>query len=201
MQESPVRGARFIHKAILTEARKLEDLAAEGRTEAVAQRLPFLEKVLHLHNTGEEVGLFPDLDAKMPEVVPAYLLDHREEKQIFAGLQDACAGGGPALIKATSALATHLRLHIKKEEELIIPIAERLFTTSEQSVQVGRMLSQFTPADMAEVLPWMVTSLEIEDRRAYLNLMEKALPPERFAGVLGMVRAGVSPEIWATVGR
>lgn len=77
MQESPVRGVRFIHRAILAEVRKVEDLALEGDFQAAARRLPFLEKVLHLHNTGEEVGLFPDLDARMPEVVPAYPFDHR----------------------------------------------------------------------------------------------------------------------------
>jgi zinc finger-like protein len=199
--ETPIRGSRFIHKAILVEAGELEVAAAEGRGAAVAERLPFFERVLHLHNTGEEVGVFPEIDARMPDIVPAYLLDHREEKVLFANLREACAAGGPNLAGAAAACATHLRLHIKKEEELIVPLVERLFSIPEQAAQVGKMLGVFPPADMAQVLPWMITSLEMGDRRAYLGLMEKALPPDRFAGVLGIVKAGVAPEIWASLGR
>jgi hypothetical protein len=199
--ETPVRGVRFIHRAILAEAGKIEAAASAGRSADVAQRLDFFERVLHLHNTGEELGLFPDIDAKAPDVIPAYLLDHREEKGLYANLRDACAGGGPALVRAASALANHLRLHIKKEEELIVPLVERLFSIPEQGAQVGKMLGQFSPADLGQILPWMITSLEVDDRRAYLGLMEKALPPERFAGALGMVKAGVTPEVWATLQR
>lgn len=199
--ETPVRGVRFIHRAILTEAGQIESSACAGRGADVAQRLPFFERVLHLHNTGEEMGLFPEIDAKAPDVVPAYFLDHREEKVLFANLRDACASGGPNLVRAAAAVAAHLRLHIKKEEELIVPLVERLFSIPEQGAQVGKMLGQFTPADLGQILPWMITSLEVDDRRAYLGLMEKALPPERFTGVLGMVKAGVAPEVWATLQR
>ena len=199
--ETPVRGVRFIHRAILAEAGQIEAEASEGRGAAVAERLPFFEHVLHLHNTGEEVGLFPDIEAKAPDIVPAYLLDHREEKVLFANLREACPAGGPKLAQAAAAFAAHLRLHIKKEEELLVPLVERLFSIPEQGAQVGKMLAQFSPADMGQLLPWLVTSLAVDDRRTYLGLLEKALPPERFAGALGTVMAGVTPQVWATLGR
>jgi len=199
--ETPVRGIRFIHKAILVEAGRIESAAAEGRGAAVAERLSFFERVLDLHNTGEEVGLFPDIDARSPDIVPAYLLEHREEKVLFANLRDACASGGANLAQAAAAVAAHLRLHIKKEEELIVPLVERLFSVPEQGAQVGKMLAQFTPADMGRVLPWLVTALEVDDRRTYLGLMEKVVPPDRFGGVLVTVKAGVTPEVWASLGR
>jgi hypothetical protein len=199
--ETPVRGVRFIHRAILVEAGQIEALAAEGRGPAVAERLPFFERVLHLHNTGEEVGLFPDIDAKAPDIVPAYLLDHREEKVLFANLRAACTAGGPNLAQAAAAFAAHLRLHIKKEEELIVPLVERLFSIPEQGAQVGKMLAQFTPADMGQLLPWLVTALEVDDRRAYLGLLERVMPPDRFGGALATVKAGVTPEVWASLGR
>jgi Hemerythrin HHE cation binding domain len=199
--ETPVRGIRFIHRAILAEVDKIESEAVEGRSTAVAERLPFFERVLHLHNTGEEVGLFPDIEARAADVVPAYLLDHREEKLLFASLRDACARGGPNLVRAASAVAAHLRLHIKKEEELIVPLVERLFSIPEQGAQVGKMLAQFSPADMGQLLPWMITALEVDDRRAYLGLLEKVLPPDRLAGALATVKGGVTPEVWASLGR
>jgi hypothetical protein len=199
--ETPVRGIRFIHRAILVEVGRIESAAAEGRGAAVAERLPFFERVLDLHNTGEEVALFPDIDAKAPDIVPAYLLDHREEKVLFANLRAACAGGGANLAQAAAAVAAHLRLHVKKEEELIVPLVERLFSVPEQGAHVGKMLAQFTPADMGQVLPWLVTALEVDDRRTYLGLMEKVMPPDRLAGALATVKAGVTPEVWASLGR
>jgi hypothetical protein len=199
--ETPIHGIRFIHRAILVEAARLEQLAGEGAADVVQGRLPFFRKVLHLHNHGEELGLFPDIAARLPDVVPSYLLDHREEERLFADLLVAATAGGTPLIRATTAVATHLRLHIKKEEELIVPLVDRLFAPPEQGAQVGKMLSRFTPADFTEVLPWLVTALEPEDRRTYLGLMEKVSPADRFAGMLGMIRDGVTPDVWATLGR
>jgi hypothetical protein len=199
--ETPVRVVRFIHKAILVEAGKLELLAAEGRVAALADRLPFFEKVLDLHNGGEELGAFPAIDARLPDIVPAYLLDHREEKGLFANLKESCAVGGSALVRAAAAVAAHLRLHIKKEEELIIPLIERLFSIPEQGALVSKMLSNFTPADMAQVLPWLVGSLEVDDRRTYLALMEKAIPPPAFTGMLGLLENSLAADVWATLGR
>jgi hypothetical protein len=199
--ETPVRGVRFIHRAILAEVGKIESEAVEGRSAAVAERLPFFERVLHLHNTGEEVGLFPDIEARAPDVVSAYLVDHSEEKLLFASLRDSCAAGGPNLVRAASAVAAHLRLHIKKEEELIVPLVERLFSIPEQGAQVGKMLAQFTPADMAQLVPWLVTSLEIEDRRTYVGLLEKVMPAAVFAAAIATVKGGVTPEVWASLQR
>jgi hypothetical protein len=199
--EPPIRGSRFIHRAILAEARTIETLAAQGDGAAILERLDFFQRVLHLHNTGEEVGVFPEIDARQPDIVPAYLLDHSEEKGLSANLRAACATGGPELGRAATALGTHLRLHIKKEEELIVPLVERLFSIPEQAAQVGKMLAVFPPADMARVLPWLVSSIEVEDRRAYLGMMEKVVPADRFTGLLATVRAGVSPDVWASLGR
>jgi hemerythrin superfamily protein len=199
--ETPIRGARFIHKAILVEAGRLEALAGSGDGAALAERLPFFEKVLDLHNGGEELSVFADIDARAPDIVPAYLMDHREEKALFANLKDSCAGGGATLVRAAAAVAAHLRLHIKKEEELIFPLVDRLFSVPEQGAQVGKMLSNFAPADMAAVLPWMFSALEVDDRRTYLGLMEKALPPPALAGMLGLLENGLAPDVWATLGR
>jgi hemerythrin HHE cation binding domain-containing protein len=200
--ESPARGVRFIHTAIEREAEEIERLAAAGEAAAVAERLPLFKRVLALHTGGEEDSIFKDIDAHLPDVTAAYVLDHREEEERFAALERAAADGAPQpLYRAAAALRDHLRLHIRKENELLIPIVERLYSPAEQGAQIARMMAAFAPADFAAVLPWLIEWLDPVDRRAYLGIVEAAAPPERFAAVLGMVRAGVSPGVWATLER
>ena len=191
--ETPVRGIRFIHEAINREAADLEERAKAGPLDPA--RVAFFKKVLHIHAKGEEVGLFPVVEERAKDVVPPYLLDHREEEEILAQLD------GPDYLRAAHRLAEHLRLHIKKENEIFTPLFERLFTIPEQAQHVGKMMSVFTPQDMAEILPWMLTWLTPDDRRAYLAILDKAMPPDRVAGILGMLKAKLAPDVWQSLGR
>lgn len=191
--EGPARGVRFIHEAINREAADLERLAKTGPLEPT--RVAFFKKVLRLHAKGEELAVFPAIDERAKDVVSPYLLDHREEEEILAQLD------GPDYLRAAIQLAEHLRLHIKKENEILVPLVERLLTPAEQAAHVAKMMSVFSPADMAEILPWMITWLSSEDRRAYLAMLEKVMPPEPFQGALAMLRAKLAPEAWQSLGR
>jgi hypothetical protein len=199
--ESPVRGVRFIHEAINREAAELERLASRGDPSSIAARLPFFKRVLHLHTAGEEGGMFADLATRSPDVPASYILDHREEDELFAAVERTVSEGGPSLLRALIALREHLRLHIRKEEELLVPLIERLFTPEEQGAQVGRMMATFTPADMAAVLPWLLDWLEPSDRRAYVGMVERSAPPERFAAFLQMLRGSLAPQVWQSLER
>jgi zinc finger-like protein len=191
--ESPVRGLRFIHEAINREAADLEERAKTGPLDPA--RVAFFKKVLHIHAKGEELALFPAVDERVKNVVAPYLLDHREEEELLAQLD------GADYLRAAYKLAEHLRLHIKKENEILTPLLERLLTPPEQAQHVAQMMSVFTPQDMAEVLPWMITWLTPDDRRAYLAILDRAMPPERVAGVVGMLRGKLAPEVWQSLGR
>ena len=199
--ESPARGIRFIHQAISREAREIERLAAEdGGGAQVAARLPFFRRALRLHTSGEEMSIFADLAQRAPHVPAAYLLDHREEEHLLDELERAAAQGGPGLPRAAVALTEHLRLHIRKEEELVVPLLEEMYTPAELGAQIVRMMATFTPADFAAVLPWLITWLDPEDRRAYLAVMEAAAP-QRMPQVLELLRAKLTPEAWQSLGR
>ena len=45
------------------------------------------------------------------------------------------------------ALAAHASLHSRKEDQLLVPIVDQLFSVAEQGAMVGKMLSMFPPAD------------------------------------------------------
>jgi hypothetical protein len=66
---------------------------------------------------------------------------------------------------------------------------------------MATMVSQFTPADRRELLPWLVASLGAADRRTYLGMVENTMPPEQFVGVLDLIREGVAPGVWESLER
>jgi hemerythrin superfamily protein len=191
--ESPVRGIRFIHEAINREAADLARLAKSGPLDS--KRIALFKKILSIHAKGEEVGLFPAIEKRAADVVAPYLLDHREEEHLLEELE----GKDPHA--AAVRLAEHLRLHIKKENEILGPLLERILTPEEQLKHVGEMMAVFTPADMGEILPWMITWLDTTDRRAYVGILAHALPPERLQGILGLLKAKLAPDVWETLGR
>jgi hemerythrin-like domain-containing protein len=205
----PAEGVRFIHTAIMREARDLEAAARDAKSaddlRAIADRLRFFTHVNHLHTQGEEVGPFAALEERLPHVRDAYVFDHAEEKKLTGNLErelEKCIGAGkpsPELVRATVAFTTHVELHATKENESLVPLITKTFSPAEQGVHVGKMMAGFSPADLQKILPWMFRWLDPADRVAYRSMLEKVMPPERFTVAMGWVRAGVSDEIWSEI--
>lgn len=201
----PISGVRFVHAAICTEVEAIERAAASDTDVGDAlERITFLARTVKLHTDGEEASIFPALEEKMPAVAAAYLFDHDDEDALFAELlrlgddlktRDTVEKRA-RLRRQTIALTEHLVPHIRKEDTLVTPLLERLFSPAEQGALIGKMLAGFSPADMAKVLPWIIRSISPDDREQYLRMMKGAMPPERFAGVTGWIKAGVDGAVW-----
>ena len=201
----PISGVRFVHAAICAEAEAIERAAASDEDLGNAlERITFLSRTVKLHTDGEEASIFPALEEKMPAVAAAYLFDHDEEDALFAELlrlgDDLKARDSvetrARFRRQTTALTEHLLPHIRKEDTLVTPLLERLFSPPEQGALIGKMLAGFSPADMANVLPWIIRSISADDREQYLRMMKGAMPPERFVGVTSWIKAGVDGAIW-----
>lgn len=203
-------GVRFVHAAICVEARAIEETASrdQGLGDALG-RIEFLARTVKLHTDGEEASIYPALEEKLPHVGAAYLHDHDEEDALFADLlrlgadlraRDTVETRGP-FRRQTVALTEHLLPHVRKEDTLVTPLLERLFTPPEQAALVSKMLAGFAPADLARVIPWIVSCVGADDREQYLRMLQKAVPADRFVAVAGWVRNGVDAEIWADLAR
>ena len=72
-------------------------------------------------------------------------------------------------------------------------------TRAEQGGQIGRLMANFPPEVMARTLPWMITHLDPEDRVAYVGVIQKIMPPERFGIACGWIRAGVAADLWSAI--
>jgi len=210
----PAEGIRFVHIAIKAEVRELEaDAIAADSPDALAAfgaRLDRFATIVEAHNAGEEDGLFADLEQRAPRIAATYLFDHHDETELFAALraQLATARGASAPARAGElaklrrhaiALTEHVTAHVRKEDTLITPAVVELFSPPEQGAQIGKMMARFSPELMAQVMPWMVGKLELDDRCAYLGMIQRVMPPERFPIACGWIRGGIGDAAWAAL--
>jgi hypothetical protein len=61
------------------------------------------------------------------------------------------------------------------------------------------MVAAIGPDNMRRAAPWLVGHLDAPDRVAYVAMMQRVTPPERFTAVAGWIRDGVGAEVWAPI--
>lgn len=208
----PAQGIRFIHIAIRREARAIEAQAATADSPeelaALAERVARFGAINKAHTDGEENGMYAELEAKLPHVRGAFLFDHKEDHELFGDLarrigaaRDANGTTRPGLLAAmrrqTIALTEHVEPHVTKEDTLITPLICELFTPEQQGAQIGRMMGAFAPELLAQAIPWLVTHIDADDRVAYVGMMQRVMPPERFTMASGWIKNGVAPDVWS----
>src|SRR5262245_5451438 len=143
----PIDALRFAHTAIERELLDLEkavtSAASAADVEPLGERFAFLEKFCDGHTRGEEIGLFPELDAKLPKFSATYLFDHGDERAAFSRIHGElarCGKGEEAALGVLRVevmkLADHVCRHIRKENELIVPLCHELFSVPEQAAIV-----------------------------------------------------------------
>jgi hemerythrin-like domain-containing protein len=206
----PIDSLRFAHTALEREITDLERLvtgaSAPKDAAALSDRFAFLDRFCEGHTRGEEVGLFPDLDAKIPKLSSTYVFDHGDERAAFGRIRaalDACGTGDEAALTAlrreVTAFADHLLRHIRKENELVLPLVHEHFSIPEQAGMVQRVVGQFSPDDMAAAVPFMVGWLDPEDRVRYVGILANALPPPALKGVAARIKGRLDAAAWTAL--
>jgi len=62
------------------------------------------------------------------------------------------------------------------------------------------LIASVAPDEMAAVARWMLPAMTAPERAAKLSEMQPALPPQAFAGILGMLKAQLSERDWYKLG-
>lgn len=82
--------------------------------------------------------------------------------------------------------------HIRKENELVIPVVHELFAAAEQGAIVQKVVSVFSPPDMIAGAAFILGWLDPPARAAYAGILANVAPPpalkaigERLRGKLG----------------
>lgn len=206
----PIDGIRYVHAAIVAECGSIEQAAHDASTTAdaaaLAEQIAFLGRIVVAHTHSEEVALFPKIVERQPNFADGYLFDHQDERDLFAeldALAASCAAGDSAALdrfkRQTVALAEHSATHVRKENELVVPLCRELFSVDEQAAMVQAMLATFPPEIMAIAVPWIISKIDADTGAQYLGELAAVMPPPVFDGTKAAVRDAVGADHWSAL--
>jgi hypothetical protein len=189
------RDIAAIDAAALAAARGKPGLAA------AVERFRFLNEVLVWHATGEELAIFPALEAVAPLVAEAYLRDHRGLDANFEALSDAVSARDPLqTARATAVFRFHLHHHLDKEDAHLYRLIRERVSAPERDRAVG-VLASVAPYDrFPEIVAWLFPLLGPDDRANVARDWQMRMPAEAFAGAMQIVRKAVGDD-WAELTR
>ncbi len=215
----PMQMYLYVHDAILREvayfetaARELNRDSAEGVAE-FADRMSWFHGMIKIHERTEEDVLFPALEARFRFVAESYAFDHDDyDAHVFGDIDRAITGLTRAegngerrdhselLHRQSVALHEHMRLHITKENELLLPKLESEFDIAEQAELAGAMAGMVEPPLMAQLVGWMYRGQAAQDREGMVRFLMQVLPEDPLAVITGML-AGIDTEAWEEMRR
>jgi iron-sulfur cluster repair protein YtfE (RIC family) len=193
---------RSIHNAFRrdisqTDSSVFEIARSGGDLAAVSDRLHIMGEILDYHARGEEAAVFPAVEKVAPLVAEAYLLDHRELDNMVSGLEAMRKTPDPLTVsRATAVLASHLRIHLYKEDAFLYPILRERTTEIEQSSIVGLMSKKVPPERFPALVQWLFPLLDLEDRVVIIKGWMALMPPQAFAGLKPLIKKTVA-ENWS----
>jgi iron-sulfur cluster repair protein YtfE (RIC family) len=202
----PIDIVRSIHNAFRRDIFQIDDLVSKaarggGDLTAVLNRFHIMDEVLDYHAKGEEAAVFPAVDKVTPLVTEAYIMDHRELDTMVSGLEAMRRTPDPlTAARATAVLASHLRIHLGKEDALLYPILRERTTESEQASIVGLMSKKVPPDRFPTLVQWLFPLLDFDDRVVITKGWMTLMPPLVFAGLKPLIRKIVA-ENWVELAR
>ena len=155
----------------------------------VVERFRFFNDVLVWHARGEELAIFPALEAVAPSVAEAYERDHRGLDAAFDALDAAVtAQNALDIARASAAFKFHLDIHLGKEDaHLYLLIRERV-SIPDQGKALG-LMSNTVPQDrFPDVIAWMFPLVGNDDRENMTRIWQMVMPPPAFAQVKQLIQ-------------
>jgi hypothetical protein len=196
----PIDAVVAIHNAFRADMANIDAAAmaaarGDADAEATVERFRFFNEVLVWHAHGEELAVFSAVEGVAPCVVEAYEMDHRGLDAAFDRLGDAVAAGDTLeTARATAAFKFHLDVHLAKEDTHLYRIVRERIPVPDQATAVGIMAAQ-VPADRnPDLIAWMFPLLGDDDRENMTRVWQMVMPPEVFAGAIGLVHQAIGDD-------
>ena len=198
----PLDAVTAIHNAFRRDMSGIDAAALDsargkpGLTSAV-ERFRFFNEVLVWHAHGEELAIFPAVEAVAPSVAEAYERDHRGLDAAFEALS-AAVSAHDALdtARATAAFKFHLDIHLGKEDSHLYRLMRERVPMPDQGKAVGIMSSTMPQERFPEVVAWMFPLMGNDDRENMTRIWQMVMPPPRFAQSKQLIQKAIGND-WA----
>ena len=157
--------------------------------------------MLEWHAHGEELAMFPVLEAVAPSVAEAYEKDHRALDAAFDALSNAVSVRDPLeTARATKAFKYFLDVHLDKEDAHLYRLIGERVSVPDQGTAVGVMASTVPQDRFPELVAWMFPLMGDDDRENMTRIWQHVMPPEAFAGATQLVATAIGDE-WSELTR
>jgi len=193
----PIDAVVAIHNAFRADMAGIDAAAlgaarGEPGLEATVERFRFFNEVLAWHAHGEELAVFPALEAVAPLVAEAYERDHRGLDAAFEMLSNAVsARDALETARATAAFKFHLDIHLAKEDTHLYRIVRERVSLPDQGKAVGVMAGEVPDDRFPELVTWMFPLLGDDDRENMTRIWQMVMPPDVFAGATHLVHQAI----------
>ena len=173
-----------------------------GELSPVLERFKPFSLVLGHHAHGEDVAVFPALERVAPHVAEAYEIDHREldvmvhDLEAVLGAQDELAAA-----RAMTTLATHLRVHLAKEDAHMYPLLRAATTADEQLKILDGLVAVIPGEDFPPLLTWFYGLAPAEERALVTELWLAMVGEDGLPWFRGMAKECIAAEGWADLTR
>jgi hypothetical protein len=202
----PLDAVRAIHNAFRRDIDIIDTAALDsargipGRA-AVIERFRFLNEVLMWHAHGEELAIFPALEAVAPSVAEAYERDHRGLDAAFDALDSAVSSkDNLEIARKSSAFKFHLDIHLGKEDAHLYRLIRERVSLPDQGKALGVMAGAIPQDRFPEVVSWLFPLIGNDDRENMTRIWQTVLPAPVFAQVKGLIQKAVG-DGWAELTR
>jgi hypothetical protein len=202
----PIDAVLAIHNAFrqdmsLIDAAALDSARGKPGLAATVERFRFFNEVLEWHAHGEELAIFPALEAAAPSVAEAYERDHRALDAAFDALNKAVSVHDPLeTARATKAFKYFLDVHLAKEDGHLYRLIKERVSVPDQAKAVGVMAGEVPPDRNPELIAWMFPLLGDDDRENMTRIWQMVMPAEVFGGAIQLVHQAI-PDGWAELNR
>jgi hypothetical protein len=202
----PLDAVKAIHNAFRRDMAGIDAAALDsargkpGLAPAV-ERFRFFNEVLVWHAKGEELAIFPALEAVAPSVAEAYERDHRGLDAAFDALSAAMsAHDALETARATAASKFHLDMHLGKEDAHLYRLMRERVPMPDQGKAVGVMASTVPQDRFPELVAWMFPLLGDDDRENMTRIWQMVMPDPVFAGAKQLIQKAIGDD-WAELTR
>ena len=202
----PLDAIMAIHNAFRRDMQGIDTAAldsARGKPglALAVERFRFFNEVLVWHARGEELAIFPVLEAVAPSVAEAYVRDHRGLDAAFDTLSAAVSAHDVLdTARAAAAFKFHLDLHLGKEDAHLYRLVRERVPAPDQGKAVGVMSSTVPQDRFPEVIAWMFPLMGHDDRENMTRIWQAVMPAPAFAGAKQLIQKAVGDD-WAELTR
>ncbi|HMD87924.1 MAG TPA: hemerythrin domain-containing protein [Anaerolineaceae bacterium] len=191
----------FRHDMSIIDAAALDAARGKPGFGPTVERYRFFNEILVWHAHGEELAIFPAVEAVAPLVAEAYERDHRGLDAAFDAMNAAFSANDPLqTARASAAFKFHLDLHLGKEDAHLYRIMRERVPMPEQAKAVGIMSSTVPQERFPEVIVWMFPLMGNDDRENMTRIWQMVMPAPVFTGVKQLIHAAIGDE-WAELVR